>query len=192
MTYSDFEQLIVNGTAGVDTFNVTSTAAGTATTINAGDSADLFGTIDLTTVGAAGLTIDADLGAGEVLTLNVSTAGTTTITGTTVQRTGNGLVTYSNLESLLVNGTGGVDTFNVLSSSIVTAIDAGLGPKVARRSRCSSGSFGRKEAGLDATVVDGAAAAGAPVATTAAAPTAAAPATTPRRVTVCSNALTPG
>src|SRR6185369_15890376 len=103
--------LIINGTASVDTFNVASTAAATATTINALGGLDLFGAIDLTSIGAAGLSINAG-NDGESLTLNTTSAGTVTVSSTQVQRTGNGPVGYSGLANLIVNGTTGIDTFN--------------------------------------------------------------------------------
>ena len=124
LTYSGLETLIVNGTPAADTINVTKTAAGTATTVNAGTGFDIFGAIDLTQIGAAGLTIHAG-GNGESLTLNTTTAGTVTVTGTTVQRTGNGAITYDGLTNLNLNGTSGADTFNVTStaSGATTTID---------------------------------------------------------------------
>ena len=59
------------------------------------------------------------------LTLNTTTAGTVTVTGTTVQRTGNGQLTYDGLTNLAINGTAGADTFNVTgtASGTTTTID---------------------------------------------------------------------
>ena len=124
LTYSGLESLIVNGTPVADTINVTKTAAGTATTINAGTGLDIFGAIDLTQIGAAGLTIHAGSN-GESLTLNTTTAGTVTVTGTTVQRTGNGQLTYDGLTNLAINGSTGADTFQVTSTAgfAITTID---------------------------------------------------------------------
>ena len=51
--------MLVNGTDGGDTINVSKTAAGTATTVQAGSGTDLFGNIDLTQIGTAGLTLHA-------------------------------------------------------------------------------------------------------------------------------------
>src|SRR4029077_6717153 len=107
VSYDDLASLNVNGTTGIDTFNVASTAAGTATTINAGTGLDVFGAIDLTQIGAAGLVIHGG-GDGEVLTLNTTTPGTVAVSGTQVQRSGNGGVTYDGLSQLNVNGTSGV------------------------------------------------------------------------------------
>ncbi len=73
--YSGLEQLTVNGTNAGDTINVTKTNANTATIVNAGSGLDTFGAIDLTQIGAAGLTLHAG-GNGESLTLNTTTAGT--------------------------------------------------------------------------------------------------------------------
>ncbi|MCC7083572.1 MAG: hypothetical protein IT427_01035 [Pirellulales bacterium] len=125
VNYSGFATLQANGTAGTDTFNVASTAVGTATTIDAGAGLDLFGAIDLTTVAASGLVVDAG-GDGESLTLNVTAAGTIHLSPATVQRAGNGQVAYHGFASLNINGTAGADTFNVTSthSATATTIDA--------------------------------------------------------------------
>ncbi|HEY2880954.1 MAG TPA: hypothetical protein VGJ15_00940, partial [Pirellulales bacterium] len=128
VTYSGIANLAVNGTAGVDTFNVSATAAGTATSINAAGGLDLFGNIDLTQIGAAGLSIDGG-GNGESLTLNTTTAGTISVSSTAVQRSGNGAVNYSGLANLTINGTSAADTFNVASTngSTATTINAAGG-----------------------------------------------------------------
>ncbi len=68
LTYSGLAALTVNDTSGAETFNVANTGMNTATTINAGGGTDFFGPIDLMSIGAAGLTIDAG-GDGEALTL---------------------------------------------------------------------------------------------------------------------------
>ncbi len=122
LSYSGLEQLTVNGTNGGDTINVTKTAAGTATIVNAGSGLDTFGAIDLTQIGAAGLTLHAG-GNGEALTLNTTTAGTVSVSGTAVQRSGNGAVNYDGLASLLINGSSGADTFQVTSTSTPTTLD---------------------------------------------------------------------
>src|SRR4029077_1950808 len=128
VSYDDLASLNVNGTTGIDTVNVASTAAGTASTISAGSGLDVFGAIDLTQIGAAGLTIHGG-GEGEALTLNTTTAGTVNVSATQVQRNGNGAISYDGLASLNVNGTSGVDTFNVASTAAGTAttISAGTG-----------------------------------------------------------------
>ena len=96
LTYSGLEVLAVKGTPAADTINITKTNAATATTVSAGTGLDIFGAIDLTQIGAAGLTIHAG-GNGESLTLNTTTAGTVSVTGTTVQRSGNGQLSYDGL-----------------------------------------------------------------------------------------------
>ncbi len=96
LTYSGLEQLTVNGTNAGDTINVTKTNANTATIVNAGSGLDTFGAIDLTQIGAAGLTLHAG-GNGESLTLNTTTAGTVSVSGAAVQRSGNGPVNYDGL-----------------------------------------------------------------------------------------------
>jgi hypothetical protein len=128
VTYNGLATLLITGTAGIDTFNVASTAAGTATTINAGGSLDVFGAIDLTTIGAAGLTINVGSNS-ESLTLNTTVAGTVNITSTFVQRIGNGQVSYSGLTTLIVNGTGSGDTFDIDSTAagVATTVNAAAG-----------------------------------------------------------------
>src|SRR5690606_11863075 len=79
IVYDGLAVLIVNGTAGADTFNVHSTAGGTDTTIQALGGTDFFGDIALTTIGAAGLAIHAG-GNGETLKLEMTVAGATTVT----------------------------------------------------------------------------------------------------------------
>jgi hypothetical protein len=103
VNYAGFANLLVNGTTGVDTFNVASTAAGTASTVSAAAALDVFGPIDLTQIGAAGLTINAGSN-GESLTLNTTTAGTVSVSSSQVQRSGNGPLAYSGLATLIVNG----------------------------------------------------------------------------------------
>jgi Ca2+-binding RTX toxin-like protein len=124
--------LTINGTSGVDTFNVGGTATGVPTTINAGSGLDVFGPINLTSIGNAGLTINGNSGGatnGESLTLNATSAGTISVLNTQVVRTGNGAVTYGGIASLTVNGTTGVDTFNIVSTAAgtVTSVSAGAG-----------------------------------------------------------------
>src|SRR5262249_10762586 len=128
VAYDGLATLNINGTTGIDTFNVASTAAGTATTINANTGLDVFGAIDLTQIGAAGLTIHCG-GNGGNLTLNTTTAGTVNVSATQVQRNGNGAVAYDGLSTLNVNGTTGIDTFNAASTAAGTAttISAGTG-----------------------------------------------------------------
>ncbi len=133
IAYSGLENLIVIGTALADTINVTSTAAATATTINSDPlltdvATDIFAAIDLTTIGAAGLAINAG-GDGEALVLNATTAGTVSISNAVVQRNGNGPINYQGIATLTVNGTSGVDTFNATSTSaaVSTTINAGAG-----------------------------------------------------------------
>ncbi len=122
LSYSGLKQLTVNGTNGGDTINVTKTAAGTATIVNAGSGLDTFGAIDLTQIGEAGLTLHAG-GNGEAPTSNTTTAGTVSVSGTAVQRPGNGAVNYDGLASLLINGSSGADTFQVTSTSTPTTLD---------------------------------------------------------------------
>jgi RTX calcium-binding nonapeptide repeat (4 copies) len=136
ITYSGLESLTVVGTPLADNINVSSTAAATATTINADPlptdlGTDVFGPIDLTTIGAAGLFINAG-GDGEALVLNTTAAGTVAISNSVVQRNGNGQITYQGISTLTVNGTSGVDVFNIASTSaaVSTTVNAGAGNDV--------------------------------------------------------------
>src|SRR5207249_1200795 len=95
VSYSGFASLTLNATDLADTLNVTSTAAGTATTLNAGGGLDTFGVINQTVVRAAGLTINGG-GQGEALILNGgSTAETIGVSATQVTRSDGGPVGYA-------------------------------------------------------------------------------------------------
>src|SRR5439155_777554 len=95
VSYSGLATLSVNATTQADTLNVTGTAAGTATTVNASGGLDTFGAIDQTTVAAAGLTINGG-GQGEALTLNGGSAAETIgVSATQVTRSDGGPVSYS-------------------------------------------------------------------------------------------------
>src|SRR5207302_5056295 len=121
--------LTVNATAQTDTINVTGTAAGTATTVNAGGGLDTFGAIDQTTVGTAGLTVNGG-GQGEALTLNGGSTGETIgVSASQVTRSSGGPVRYSGPASLTVNATAQNDTTNVASTApgTATATNAGSG-----------------------------------------------------------------
>src|SRR5207247_894833 len=102
VSYSNFASLTLNATDQADTLNVTSTAAGTATTVNASGGLDTFGAIDQTKVGAAGLTVNGG-GQGEALTLNGGSAAETIgVSASQVTRSSDGTVKYSGLASLTV------------------------------------------------------------------------------------------
>jgi Ca2+-binding RTX toxin-like protein len=129
VSYSGFAALTVNGTAGADTFNVASTADATATTINAGSGLDVFGDIDLTQMGGAGLTLNAG-NDGESIAMNTTMVGTVGVTSSQVQRFGNGAATYSGFANLTVNGTAGADMFNVVGTADATATTINSGDGV--------------------------------------------------------------
>jgi hypothetical protein len=115
--------LIINGTTGIDTFNVTSTASGpssTATTINADAGLDLFGNIPLNTIAGSGLTINAG-GNGEALNLDVVVGGLVNISSTQVRLIGHSAVNYFGFASLVVNGTPGFEDFTIDSTAANTA-----------------------------------------------------------------------
>src|SRR5213076_2197015 len=109
-----------------DTINIASTAAGLATTVNAGGGLDTFAAIDQTAIGAAGLTVNGG-GQGEALTLNGSSAAETIgVSASRVTRSSGGPVTYAALASLTVNVTGQADTIDVTATAagISTAVNA--------------------------------------------------------------------
>src|SRR5205823_3382947 len=117
LNFSGFASLILNASNQADTINIASTAAGMATTVNAGGGLDTFGAIDQTTIGAAGLTVNGG-GQGEALTLNGgAVAETIGISATQVTRSDGGPVSYSGLASLTVNGTAQADTINIASTA---------------------------------------------------------------------------
>jgi uncharacterized repeat protein (TIGR01451 family) len=127
--YSNFASLMLRTSDQADTINVTSTASGTATTVNAGGGLDTFGAIDQTTIAAAGLTVNGG-GQGEALTLNGGSTGETIgVSATQVSRSDGGPVTYSGVATLTVNGTGQADHINVTAtaSGVSTTVNAGGG-----------------------------------------------------------------
>src|SRR5439155_883883 len=125
-SFSGFASLILDASDRADTINVTSTAAGLATTVNGDGGLDTFGAINQTTIGAAGLTVNGG-GQGEALTVNGGAAAETIgVSATQVTRSSGGPVTYSGLASLTVNATGQADTINVTAtaSGLSTTVNA--------------------------------------------------------------------
>ena len=53
LTFGNFTSLTLNASNQADTINITSTASGLATTVNADGGLDTFGAIDQTTIAAA-------------------------------------------------------------------------------------------------------------------------------------------
>src|SRR5207253_1362369 len=126
LNFSGFASLTLNASNQADTINIASTAAGLATTVNAGGGLDTFGAINQTTIGAAGLTVNGG-GQSEGPTLNGGAAAETIgISATQVTRSDGGPVSYSGLASLTVNGTAQADTINVTStaSGVSTTVNA--------------------------------------------------------------------
>src|SRR4029077_19405987 len=126
VNYDGLASLVVNGTTGVDTFTINSTAAGTATTVNGLDQDDQFNLTNLAAIGAAGLTLDGAPGS-DTLTVQVAAGGATvTIDSLHLVQAPGGQVTYNNFAILNVNGTGGVDNFtiNSIASGTATTVDA--------------------------------------------------------------------
>ena len=116
-----------------DVINIQSTAASTATRINAGAGTDTLTDVDQTKIGAAGLTLDGG-GNGESMRIYTANAGPETIgiSSTQVTRSTSGTITYAGLTVLSVEGSAAGDTVNVTSTADngVTQVDAGAGNDV--------------------------------------------------------------
>jgi hypothetical protein len=117
LAFSNFANLTLSASDQADTINITATASGVATTVNANGGLDTFGAIDQTTIAAAGLTVNSG-GQGEALTLNGGSLGETIgVSATQVTRSSGGPITYAGLASLTVNGTDQADTINVTATA---------------------------------------------------------------------------
>ena len=105
--YSGIENLTVNGTAGSDTFNVTTTPSG-LTTLDGQQSGDTY---NITQSALGGLLSINDSGASGTDTLNtISLAAGGELIGVTnsqITRSGSQTISYSNIENLSVSGTAG-------------------------------------------------------------------------------------
>src|SRR5206468_1179377 len=129
LSYSGFASLTLNASDQADTLNVTTTAAGVTTTVNADGGHDTFSSTDQPRVGSAGLTVNGG-GQGETLTLGGGSAAETIgVSATQVTRSSGGPVSYSGFASLTVNATSQADTLNVTAtaSGVTTTVNAGGG-----------------------------------------------------------------
>src|SRR5207244_1370412 len=126
LNFSGLASLILNASDQADTINVTATASGLSTTVNASGGLDALGAIRPSTRAAAGLTVNGG-GQGEALTLNGgASAETIGVSATQVTRSSGGPVSYAGLASLTVNGTAQADTINVTAtaSGVSTTVNA--------------------------------------------------------------------
>jgi hypothetical protein len=139
--YSGQETLIVTGTGSSDTINVTSTAAGSATLVDALDGGDSV-TVTQSAVGPASLQV-ADSGTTGVDTLISNTASVGPeaigISSTEVTRSSGGPVSYSGQESLTVNGSAASDTVTVTGTAPGTATTLNGQGGTACRKHCPIG-----------------------------------------------------
>jgi hypothetical protein len=115
--YDGVQNLALNVGNGPNYINVYGTAAGTSTTVNGGSGMDnvTVGNIGRLDFLNGGLTVNGGGGA-DVLTIDdrVAYAGQNyTVTSTTASRSGTATITFSDLESLVLNGGNGGNTFVV-------------------------------------------------------------------------------
>jgi Ca2+-binding RTX toxin-like protein len=132
MNFSTTESVVVNAGFGSDTFFVRSTAAGTATTLNGGPGSDILA------LGSATRSLDpiqgpvAFNGQSDNDQINVFDQGTLVgksyrLTTNSLSRSGAGVLSFDNTESLSVFATSGNDTFAVLSTSASMLVNVSLG-----------------------------------------------------------------
>jgi hypothetical protein len=143
LTYGGIASLTLDAENGNNVINVGGTAYGTTTFINAGSGSDTIalGQNNLDYLQGP-VVVD---GHGGKATVSVQDEGnphsyTYTITGTTVTRPSFGGLTYKNAKALVVFGSYGQDTFNILSSLASTPITlyAGTGNHVVNVGSASS------------------------------------------------------
>ena len=121
--YSGIENLTVTGTAGSDTFTVTTTPTGT--TVLDGQGSDDKYNVTQSALGGP-LTINDTGGTGgDQLTSSSSAVGEVIgITSSQITRSSSQTITYGGIENLAVTGTAGSDTFNVTTTpSGLTTLD---------------------------------------------------------------------
>jgi acrosin len=126
VTGSSLQRLTLDGASGREVYNVTGTLV---PTILNGDGNDTFniGPGDLASVGS--VTINGR-GSKESVILDDRFArfrGAYTITSSSVTRAGFGGLTYSNVQSLELDGSSTGDVYNVLSTSAATILNSGGG-----------------------------------------------------------------
>ena len=127
ISYTGDEGLTLNGSSGADTYNVVSTAAGTPVTLNGGNGNDTFNVSptaqNLDSIQGA-LSLFGGGGTDSVILNDQAKAGDTTysLTSTTVNRTGAAQISYTDDEGLMLNGSSGADTYNVVSTAAGTPV----------------------------------------------------------------------
>jgi streptogramin lyase len=131
ISYSHVSALTVSGGSGVNTFNISSTAAGTATTINASGASsvtlgDAFRILDNI---LGGVTVNGSRGWTDlVVDDGGNSAGSTyTITGSAVSFRANlPALTYHLINELRLFAGSGTNVINVNSTSVPTLVNAGM------------------------------------------------------------------
>src|SRR5262249_58797271 len=137
VTYSGIASLTVNGTSQADTINITGTAAGTATTVNA------KGGNDTVTVGnssnglgdlAGALTADGGGQSSDTLILDdqKSPSGHTYgVSASGVTRDGSSILAFSNFANLTLSASDHADTINITGTTpgVPTTLHANGGTK---------------------------------------------------------------
>ncbi len=123
ISYSGIENLTVTGTAASDTFNVTTTPTGT-TTLDGLGSDDLFNVTQTALGGGLSINDTGGTGGDQLTSTSTASGETIGITSSQVTRSGSQTISYSGMETLVVSGTNGVDTFNVTTTpSGTTTLD---------------------------------------------------------------------
>jgi hypothetical protein len=132
VTYNSLQGVVIDGGSGNVTYNIESTASGTPVTINAGAGDDTF---NLAPTGKFLDSIKGNLtlnGGGGNNTLNEYDQNDTfndayTVTATTTSRNASALVTYSSIQSLVLNAGTGSLTFNIQGTGPGTAVTVNAG-----------------------------------------------------------------
>jgi hypothetical protein len=115
ISYTGIENLNVAGTAGSDTFTVTTTPTGT-TMLDGQGNDDTYLVVQNTLGGPLSIN-DTGGTNGDQLTSNSSAVGEVIgISSSQITRSSSPTITYSGIENLTVNGTAGSDTFNVTTT----------------------------------------------------------------------------
>src|SRR5262249_10778736 len=129
LTFSNFANLTLSASDQADTINITGTASGVATTVNAGGGLDTFGAIDQTTIAAAGLTAARGRTRGPLALKGASSGHTTGVSASGVTRDGGATLTYSNFATLTLSASNQADTITVTAtaSGAATTVNAGGG-----------------------------------------------------------------
>ncbi len=126
VSFVTVEEVNLNASLVGDTINVTSSFATVTTTVNAGAGDDIF---NVGIIGSLGsllgpvfLNGDANSDTLNVDDTNDAGPNAYTLTTTTLDRSGAGLITYGTMENLVLNASVGSDTINVQSTLAATPV----------------------------------------------------------------------